>query len=87
MNSQAEISLLRVFLEKVEEQGKRKAELYDGINTSSTLDRTLRLLTEEIGEVASAVTRDRFQLAKVECIDVAHCAFLVYLALEGIENG
>lgn len=69
------------FLELLRTQAERKADLYDGTNTAITVDECLRYTTEELGEVASAVTRDRTKLAQYECLDLAHCAMLIWLAL------
>lgn len=75
-------------LKLVREQIVRKAKMYDGLNLmSSTLDastitRGMFSVIEEAGEVSSALTRHRYELAKAECIDVAHSALLLYLAIE-----
>jgi len=73
------------FIERIKYQTKRKSELYDGFNRATGFDKDLNslvvALAEEIGEVASSITRDRFEAAKAECIDVAHCAFLLYSRL------
>lgn len=86
-----EINSLKEFCARLVAQGEHKAELYDGLNDGPngprfSVDGALRFLTEEIGEVASAITRNRTELAKAECIDVAHCAFLVYLILNGQDD-
>lgn len=77
------------FLELVKQQIQRKAKLYDGldriVNTNLDLTPVARGLfscTEELGEVASAITRHRYDLAMAECIDVAHSALLLYLAVQ-----
>ncbi len=60
----------------------RKADLYDGAGDAKVDNRdvwyALALLTEETGEVASALIRERAELARVETIDSAHCAFLIW---------
>lgn len=66
------------FLKRLYINTKRKAELYDGVNKNIAIDTTLRLATEELGEVATAITRERWNSAMDECIDLAHCAFLIY---------
>jgi len=79
-------------LNLVEVQIKRKAQLYDGFTTVSdvaglnTISRFMFSVIEEAGEVSSALTRQRYQLAMDECIDVAHSALLLYLAIESQKN-
>ena len=76
------------FLQLVKNQVEIKAKLYDGIEViTSSIDgtqitRALMSTIEEIGEVSSAITRHRYELAKAECVDVAHSALLLYLAIE-----
>jgi len=70
------------FLKILEKHAERKAKLYDGINTNMPIDTALRYATEELGEIATAISRDRYHSALDECIDLAHCAFLVYQAIE-----
>ena len=82
-----------IFLSLLKAQLKAKTRLHDGENgigsrsrrngdESSLRDYMLRLATEELGEVASAITRERYDLARAECIDLAHCALLMWIALE-----
>ena len=81
MNEEQEI--YNEFLELLQPHRKRKIEEhFDGPNVSMSLDHALRLAIEELGEVASAITRNRFVLAKHECIDLAQCAYLIYVALK-----
>ncbi len=77
---------IKSFCTQLEKHTKRKANLYDGFNNNMHPDYALRLATEELGEIASAITRDRLGLAEKECIDLAHCAFLILEALSRIEN-
>lgn len=74
------------FIARLRKHAVRKAKLYDGVNNAISADegieRWLRYLIEEVGEVASAVNRDRLELARDECVDVAHVAMLMYMALE-----
>ena len=80
------------FLDRLRDQAQRKRALYDGVKGTravgfrDTPDVWLRFLTEEVGEIAAAITRERWQLAMAECLDVAHCAMLLYLVLEGKEK-
>ena len=82
------------FVKRLKAQAHEKAQLYDGeggliqrVGHESTLeDYSLRLATEELGEIASALTRNRRNLAKEECIDLAHCAFLLWAVLDGGQN-
>ena len=73
--------ILDSFLLNLEFQSQRKAKLYDGINRDMSVDTALRYLVEELGEVSQEITRDRLQSAMDECIDLAHCVFLLYLAI------
>ena len=78
-------------LKLVETQIKRKSKLYDGfgsIGTSGldTISRFMFSVIEEAGEVSSAITRHRYELAKAECIDVAHSALILYIAIERLEE-
>lgn len=77
------------FLSILNAHAHEKAKLYDGMSfkerenqTSDPVDFGLRLATEELGEIASAITRNRYNLAQCECIDLAHTAFLLWLALD-----
>ena len=77
---------LQQFIRLLQEHAIRKAALYDGTDTMSTPDECLRFAIEELGELSGAITRSRFELAKCEAIDVAHCAMLVWLALQRTEE-
>ena len=77
------------FIRLVTEQIKCKAKLYDGYENAGTsgldaINRYMLSVIEEAGEVSSAITRHRYELAKAECIDVAHSALLLYLAIDRI---
>lgn len=69
---------------------ERKKEFYDGANEKvKKLDTSyvLALCTEELGEIASALVRNRLHAARYECIDLAHTALLLFLAIESkLEN-
>ena len=69
------------FLNTVYRYGNRKEKLYDGMNSKMTVDQALRCATEELGEVASAISRERFPSALDECIDLAHAIFLIWQAI------
>lgn len=64
-----------------------KAKLYDGVERDLSIDRRLVLAVEELGEIASAVTRERMQLAKYECMDLAHCAMLIAFSIDRAPDG
>jgi len=70
------------FVELLQKQIKRKAELYDGIHASRPIYEWLAFLSEETGEVASELIRDRLESAQAECVDVAHTAMLLWMELE-----
>jgi NTP pyrophosphatase (non-canonical NTP hydrolase) len=73
--------MLKLFLQILKAHAKRKAKLYDGIDRDMPIDTALRYAIEELGEVATAISRDRYHSALDECIDLAHCAFLIYQAI------
>lgn len=77
-----ELQFIDNFLDRLKIHARTKAELFDGIQARRSLDETVRFAIEELGEVSSAITRHRLELAKAECLDVAHCALLIAFALE-----
>jgi NTP pyrophosphatase (non-canonical NTP hydrolase) len=81
IQGETRMNYLDEFLALVERQTFRKDLLYDGVQGSRSLDEMFRYAVEELGEVSGAVTRERWQLAVAECIDLAHCAFLIYRKL------
>jgi hypothetical protein len=81
MLSAEDAKRLKSFLRVLEVHTGNKAKLYDGINANMPVDTALRYAIEELGEVATAINRDRFLSALDECIDLAHCAFLIYQAI------
>lgn len=70
------------FLDKLNDQIASKEQMYDGTNRDLDLAYTQQLAIEELGKVAAATIRSRFLLAQAECIDLAHTALLIYLAIE-----
>ncbi len=70
------------FLKRLYIHAQRKAKLYDGINTDMPIDTAIRYTIEELGEVAAEISRDRYSSALDECIDLAHCAFLIYKSIK-----
>lgn len=74
-----------LLLAVVKKQVIAKAKLYDGFNSTDKTDAVFKhtkSCMEELGEVMSAHTRHRLELAKQECIDVMHSAMNLYLAIE-----
>ena len=69
------------FFEKLKNQAIKKTQLYDGVDNVVDPRHAIALAVEELGEISSAITRDRLDLAKCECIDLAHCAFLISQAI------
>lgn len=73
------------FINELQHTIKRKAELYDGFNKDNDntydVNYILPQLVEELGEIASAIVRERYVLARDECIDLAHNTFRMYVAL------
>lgn len=67
-----------------------KAKMYDGLEMSTNtlpgdpVKRGMFSVIEELGEVSSALTRGRIQLALDECVDVAHSAMLLSFAIEKV---
>lgn len=76
-----ELEYSKYFTEALSHHAERKFTLYDGINSSHPIDAALRFASEELGEVATAITRERWMQAEAECIDLAHTAMLVALAI------
>ena len=70
------------FCEDLKEHTIRKKRLYDGVNKEMSTEYALGLAIEELGEIAGALTRSRYKLAEYECIDLAHCAFLIKCAID-----
>jgi len=75
------------FLKRLQAHAIRKADMYDGVNRSCTIDRAIKLVGEEFGEINSALIRDRVLLAEEECLDVAHAVFLLWRAIRIEHNG
>lgn len=74
---------IKIFVSIFERQANRKAEEnYDGMTNIMSMDKALRLSIEELGEVSTAITRERYISAMYECLDVAHCAFLMWLSIK-----
>jgi NTP pyrophosphatase (non-canonical NTP hydrolase) len=80
---------IKKFTKSLESHAIRKKYLYDGFNSSNNNlkdpFKVMTLLIEEVGEVSSALTRGRLSSAKDECIDVAHCAMLLYNCIDNIK--
>lgn len=74
-------AMVEDFCEKLKRHAEKKACLYDGADKNADISQLVMYLAEEVGEVSSALTRDRPILARYECLDVAHCAFLIYSTL------
>lgn len=76
-------------LEKLRRQAERKRKYPDGLDSirdpGQAIQRFTFLAIEELGEVSSALTRSRLELAKAECIDVMHAVLMLYLAIEALE--
>lgn len=69
------------FCETLKNQTIKKAQLYDGVDNVNYPRHALALAVEELREISSAITRNRLDLAKCECIDLAHCAYLISQAI------
>lgn len=86
-------SKIEEILKIIKVQIERKSKMYDGINIidTSNLERDnisvlMGSAIEELGEVAGAIARRRYQLAMDECIDVIHSALLLYIVIEKKKN-
>ena len=77
-----ESTVLAEFLEWLNNLAIDKSKLYDGSRNELSVDETIRYAVEKLGEVSTAVSRARWGQAKAECIDLAHIAFLIYLAIK-----
>lgn len=76
-------------LDKIKEKILHKKTLYDGFDQiahpvyeKDNIKKFMFSVVEEVGEVSSAITRDRMLLARDECIDIIHSAILLYLAID-----
>lgn len=75
-------------LQRAERQIERKAKLYDGVDSvnrddpDKSISKFMFSITEEHGEVASALIRDRYHSALDECIDVICSTILLHIAIE-----
>jgi NTP pyrophosphatase (non-canonical NTP hydrolase) len=78
--------LLEFFLGNLERQAYRKEKLYDGTSRDLSVDVALRFVVEELGEVSQEITRDRYQSALDECVDLAHTVFLLYQAISKLKE-
>ncbi len=77
---------IKQFIKLLKKHCKRKAKLYDGIDRDMPPDVALRYAIEELGEVSTDISRLRFMDARYECIDVAHCAVLIFLSVYDLED-
>lgn len=78
--------LIEEFLSRLAKHTERKAVIYDGVNQNRSADFWLRCAIEELGEVATAITRNRLNSAADECIDVAHVALCLYIKLNEVKS-
>lgn len=81
MENKSEIELFDLFAAKLRLRTERKASLYNGVNRDLSYDCGVRFAREGLCEIVSALACERFELAKAECLDLAHSAFLIYLTL------
>lgn len=72
----------QLFIEALERQVQRKSWMRDGIETSGEPLRILADIAEELGEVATDLSRERYYGAIAECVDVAHAALRLAIALD-----
>lgn len=77
---------IRVFNARLYRHAILKAKLFDGIHANMSVEAALRRATEELGEVAAAITRHRYNSVKDECIDLAHCAMLIVFAVNRLHR-
>lgn len=74
------------FIKLVKHDIKRKANLYDGHNSVTGMDKDIfkmmSSVTEEAGEIASAINRERYELAMSECVNLAQVTFVLFKAIE-----
>lgn len=71
------------FIQALDRQVDRKAFLYDGVHApQKDALRLLASIAEELGEVATDLARERRFGAIAECVDVAHSALLLAIALD-----
>ena len=77
---------LNEFIDWLKRQIERKTTLYDGYNNTLGIDFLVVATTEELGEVATAVNRERWLQAEAECIDLANCAFLIFRKIKQLRQ-
>lgn len=63
-------------------QVRRKSWMRDGIETVGEPLRILADIAEELGEVATELNRERYYGCIAECVDVAHAALRLAIALD-----
>lgn len=74
------LEYINEFCDTLRRHALRKSKLYDGINAKLSPRDGVVLATEELGEIATAIVRDRDACICAEAIDLAHCALLIALA-------
>ena len=73
---------VRAFLERLGMQALRRG-LSNGCPASSAQpDAWLRCACQELGQVAEALGRERYELAAAECMDLAQAAMLLWCSLQ-----
>ena len=80
-NNLQELEYANEFYDLLLVHAKRKISTNDGSNREFPIDTVIRFAIEELGEISSAITRDRFSLARDECLDLAHCALLIWISI------
>lgn len=75
------MKLLESFLYRLWRHAEQKEKLYDGIDVDMPIDVALRYTIEELGEIATEISRNRYSSAMDECFDLAHCSFLIFKAI------
>jgi len=71
-----------LFLSALARLVQRKMWMPDGIEASIEPWYILGNITEELGEVATDLTRQRYYGAIAECVDVAHAALRLAITLD-----
>jgi len=83
MAQSEELGFAELFCNRLYAHAERKAKLYDGIQrTRVNTHEYVTIMTEELGEVASALIRERIPNVIAECLDLAHTAMLMVYRLD-----
>lgn len=76
------IEAIDIFLNALRKHAIQKSVMYDSHNADIDIHTAIVYAAEELGEISTACVRNRWLLAFYECLDLAHCAMLIQLAIQ-----